>query len=164
METIDDPALQACFVRTRGRAGVRIVGLREARRELLDALRDGIPVGLVGDRDLTGGGIADPAVRGPGRRCRSGPAMLAVESGAPTYVDRPSGGPGSAAIAAGSIRDRRPGRGHAARARDGDDDAAWRPPSSGLIADAPEQWWAIFFPIWPDLEAARRRAAAEAAA
>ena len=22
-----------------------------------------------------------------------------------------------------------------------------------LIADAPDQWWAIFFPIWPDLEA-----------
>ena len=22
-----------------------------------------------------------------------------------------------------------------------------------LIADAPEQWWAVFFPIWPDLEA-----------
>ena len=40
-----------------------------------------------------------------------------------------------------------------------------------LIADAPDQWWAIFFPIWPDLEAearaGRRRAgrpAAEAAA
>ena len=25
-----------------------------------------------------------------------------------------------------------------------------------LIADAPDQWWAIFFPIWPDLEARRR--------
>jgi lauroyl/myristoyl acyltransferase len=23
-----------------------------------------------------------------------------------------------------------------------------------LIADSPEQWWAVFFPIWPDLEAA----------
>jgi hypothetical protein len=20
-----------------------------------------------------------------------------------------------------------------------------------LVADAPEQWWAVFFPIWPDL-------------
>ena len=43
-------------MRTRGAAGVRIVGLREARRELLAALRDGTSVGLVGDRDLTGGG------------------------------------------------------------------------------------------------------------
>jgi len=22
-----------------------------------------------------------------------------------------------------------------------------------FIATAPEQWWAVFFPIWPDLEA-----------
>jgi lauroyl/myristoyl acyltransferase len=21
-----------------------------------------------------------------------------------------------------------------------------------IIADAPDQWWSIFFPIWPDLE------------
>ena len=33
METVDDEALQAWFTRTRGAAGVRIVGLREARRE-----------------------------------------------------------------------------------------------------------------------------------
>ena len=26
-----------------------------------------------------------------------------------------------------------------------------------LIADAPDQWWAIFFPIWPDLEAEAAR-------
>ena len=23
-----------------------------------------------------------------------------------------------------------------------------------VIADAPAQWWAVFFPIWPDLEEA----------
>jgi hypothetical protein len=23
-----------------------------------------------------------------------------------------------------------------------------------FVADAPDQWWAVFFPIWPDLEAA----------
>ena len=34
-------------------------------------------------------------------------------------------------------------------------------PSSAIIEDAPEQWWAVFFPIWPDLEreAARPRPA-----
>ena len=52
METIEDAGLQAYFERTRGVAGIRLVGLREARRELLSALRNGIPVGLVGDRDL----------------------------------------------------------------------------------------------------------------
>ena len=39
---------QAYFERTRGVAGIRLVGLREARRELTHALRNGIPVGLVG--------------------------------------------------------------------------------------------------------------------
>ena len=32
-----------------------------------------------------------------------------------------------------------------------------------LIADAPDQWWAIFFPIWPDLEAAAGEALGAAA-
>jgi hypothetical protein len=26
-----------------------------------------------------------------------------------------------------------------------------------LVADAPEQWWAVFFPIWPDLALESRR-------
>ncbi len=66
METIDDPDLQAWFVRTRGAMGVRIVGLREARRELLAALRAGTSVGLVGDRDLTGGGTLTELFGAPG--------------------------------------------------------------------------------------------------
>ena len=43
-----------------------------------------------------------------------------------------------------------PGRRHAARAGHGVPDRRGRPPSSALIANAPDQWWAIFFPIWPD--------------
>ena len=39
METIGDPELQRWFVRTRGGVGLRIVGLREARRELENAQR-----------------------------------------------------------------------------------------------------------------------------
>jgi len=26
-----------------------------------------------------------------------------------------------------------------------------------LVADAPEQWWTVFFPIWPDLAPEPRR-------
>ena len=85
METVEDDDLQACFVRTRGAAGVRIVGLREARRELLAALRAGISVGLVGDRDLTGGGLPVQLFGAPAN-LPLGPALLAVESGAPLYV------------------------------------------------------------------------------
>ena len=84
METIDDPGLQAWFERTRGVNGVQLVGLREARRVLQDALRNGTPVGLVGDRDLTGGGIPIPLFGAPAT-LPMGPAMLAVESGVPVY-------------------------------------------------------------------------------
>jgi KDO2-lipid IV(A) lauroyltransferase len=150
METVGDEDLQAFFVRSRGAVGIRIVGLREARRELLAALRDGISVGLVGDRDLTGGGLPVPLFGAPAN-LPLGPALLAVESGAPLYV----------------VGVRRAGRG---RYRGGLE--AVRAPADGTrrervtatmtalaaafertIASAPEQWWAVFFPIWPDLEA-----------
>lgn len=164
METIDDPGLQAYYERTRGVAGIRLVGLREARRALLSALREGIPVGLVGDRDLTGGGTPI-ALFGAPSVLPMGPAMLAVESGVPTYA----------------MGIRRNGNGHF-RARlipiDVPADGSRRERVTStmidlaaafeeLIADAPDQWWAVFFPIWPDLEADAAReatAAREAAA
>ena len=151
METIEDAGLQAYFERTRGVAGIRLVGLREARRELTHALRNGIPVGLVGDRDLTGGGTLVPLFGAPALM-PMGPAMLAVETGVPTY----------------GMTVRRAGRGGHFRGKIIPIDV----PAEGtrrervtttmtrlaaafedLIADAPDQWWAVFFPIWPDLEA-----------
>jgi phosphatidylinositol dimannoside acyltransferase len=150
METIDDPGLQVYFERTRGVAGIRLVGLREARRALLAALRDGIAVGLVGDRDLTGGGtpvtlFGSPAI------LPMGPAMLAVESGVPTYamgVRRATKGRFRGRIipievAADGTRRERVTMTMVRLA------AAFEE----LIAEAPDQWWAVFFPIWPDLEA-----------
>jgi KDO2-lipid IV(A) lauroyltransferase len=150
METIDDAGLQAYFERTRGVAGIRLVGLREARRELTQALRSGIPVGLVGDRDLTGGGSTVPLFGAPAYM-PMGPAMLAVETGVPTYamtvrraaedhfrgkiipIDVPAEGSRRERVTTTMTR--------LARAFE------------DLIADAPDQWWAVFFPIWPDLEA-----------
>ncbi len=151
METIDDVALQDFFVRTRGAAGVRIVGLREARRELLEALHDGTSVGLVGDRDLTGGGLPIPLFGAPAN-LPLGPAMLAVESGAPLYVvgvrrtarTRYRGGIEAVPVPAEGTRRERVTAAMTALA------AAFE----RTVATAPEQWWAIFFPIWPDLEAA----------
>src|SRR5258705_8446750 len=150
METIDDAGLQAYFERTRGVAGIKLVGLREARRELTDALRNGIPVGLVGDRDLTGGGTEIPLFGAPALM-PMGPAMLAVETGVPTYA----------------MTVRRSGDGHF-RGKivpvEVPADGTRREPVTTtmtrlsaafeyLIAHAPDQWWAVFFPIWPDLEA-----------
>jgi KDO2-lipid IV(A) lauroyltransferase len=150
METLGDPDLQAWFVRTRGAAGVRIVGLREARRELTAALRAGTSVGLVGDRDLTGGGALIELFGAPAR-LPLGPALLAVETDAPVFVAGVRrDGPGRylgrvepvAVPSDGSRRER------AIETTAGIARAFER-----VIADAPEQWWAVFFPIWPDLEA-----------
>ena len=98
METIDDPGPAGLLRADAGVAGVRLVGLREARRELTKALRDGIPVGLVGDRDLTGGGTTIPLFGAPATM-PMGPAMLAVETGVPTYAItvRRGGPPGTSA-------------------------------------------------------------------
>jgi lauroyl/myristoyl acyltransferase len=151
METIEDDDLQAFFVRTRGAAGVRIVGLTEARRELLRALREGVSVGLVGDRDLTGGGLPIPLF-GALANLPLGPAMLAVESGAQLYVvgvrraglTRYRGGLEAIPVPADGTR-----RERVTAAMTGLAAAFER-----TVATAPEQWWAVFFPIWPDLEAA----------
>ena len=151
METVEDEALQAWFTRTRGAAGVRLVGLREARRELMAALRDGTPVGLVGDRDLTGGGTLVPLFGAPAR-LPLGPAMLAVESGAATYVmavRRAAHGRYIGRLETvqvppeGSRRERVTGTMTSLAAA-----------FERVIEDAPAQWWAVFFPIWPDLEEA----------
>ena len=150
METLGDPALQRWFERTRATFGVRIIGLREARRALMAELRSGESVGLVADRDITGGGI-EVAFFGSPAPLPVGPAFLATETGVPIYL-------------AGIWRVGK--RGYRGRleeipvAREG----ARRDRIAGtlkaearalerMIANAPEQWMAIFFPIWPDLEA-----------
>ena len=147
MEAVDDPALQGWFERTRGSLGVRIVGLRAARRALMAELRAGGQVGIVGDRDIGGGGIETPLFGAPAP-LPIGPALLAIESGAPIYAvgvrrlpdGRVAGRLIPVAVAAeGSRRER-----IAATLR------AEAAAFEGLIALAPDQWSAIFFPIWPD--------------
>ena len=126
--------------------------MREARRELLGALRDGTSVGLVGDRDLTGGGLPIPLFGAPAN-LPLGPAMLAVESGAPLYVVgvRRTGDRAVPGWPGGRSRSR-----GAARAASGSPSTmtALAAAFERTVATAPEQWWAVFFPIWPDLEAA----------
>lgn len=149
METIDDPAMQRYFVRTRGSIGIRLVGLREARRELTTALGQGGPVGLVADRDLTGGGMPVTFFGAPAA-LPLGPALLAVETGAPAWIS--------------SVRRVAHGRyiGRLERIAPPDEGTRRERVTAFIeaqarafereIALAPEQWWAAFFPIWPDLE------------
>ena len=147
MEAVADPALQRWFLATRSSVGLRLVGLREARRELLAALRDGGIVGLVADRDLTGGGIPTPFFGRPAP-LPAGPGLLVVETGAPAvavvvrrtldvhYVARLEALP----VPEGATRRDRVAAFLAAEA------AAFE----RFILEAPEQWWGAFYPIWPD--------------
>ena len=148
METVDDRPLQAWFEQTRGSLGVRIVGLRAARRELQTALRTDGFVGIVADRDVAGGGIEVPFF-GAAARFPIGPALLAIESGARIFAvavrrlpdGRVAGGLRPVPVATqGSRRDRITATLGALAAA-----------LEEAIAEAPEQWSGAFFPIWPDL-------------
>lgn len=161
METLANPALQRYVATTRARIGVHIVGLDRAASELAAALRRGEPVGLIADRDLTGSGVTAELFGAPAP-IPPGPALLALESKAPMFVAAVRrAGPGRyrgnirplATPTEGSIRER-VRQIVQAEAR----------LFEQAIVDAPEQWWAIFFPIWPDLEEAHPDGAARAAA
>ena len=161
METVGDPELQAWFMRTRAAFGVRIVGLREARRELSAALKRGEHIGIVADRDISGGGVEVPFF-GALAPIPVGPAFLAIEAGAPicmagvwrtgrlTYRGRLDEVP----VAAEGSRRQRIEATVAAEAAE----------FERLIAHAPDQWGAVFAPIWPDLEAEAAGAADREAA
>lgn len=160
-ETISDPVLQAYLVRTRGRLGLQLIELSGAKRRLKAALADGETVGLLGDRDITGGGI-DTELFGAPSPLAAGPALLAMDSGITPHVFgvwRDGTGVYHVSVepvpfpTEGSRRERV----HAyleAEAR----------AFERHIAAAPEQWLAIFHPLWPDLEAmATRQASREPA-
>jgi KDO2-lipid IV(A) lauroyltransferase len=148
METVDDPPLQAWFERTRGSLGVRIVGLRAARRALQAELRSGGSVGIVADRDVAGGGIPVPFFGSPAP-FPIGPALLAIEANARIYAV------GVRRLTDGHVGGRLL---HVPVAADGGRReriaatlAALASAFEDLISDAPEQWTGAFFPIWPDL-------------
>ena len=151
MESVGDPDLQAYFALTRGATGLRIVPLPGAARELSAALARGESVAIVADRVIGGAG-ARVELFGAEARLPLGPALLALESGAPAWL----------------VTARRTGHGFyrahleliplpatgERRERIAAFLAAQARAVERAVALAPEQWWALFFPIWPE---ARRR-------
>ncbi len=145
METVANPALQAYFERTRGASGIGIVSAVGASSHLRDALAVGDDVAIVSDRPIGGLGVRVELL-GAIARMPVGPAVLAVESGAPVYaigVVRTGWGRWSAHIerldlpAVGTRRER------LSAVLDAQARAFER-----IISEAPEQWWACLFPIW----------------
>lgn len=148
-ETLGDPAMQDYMVRTRNRMGLELIELSGAKRLLKEALHDGRIVGLLGDRDITGGGI-DTELFGAPAPLAAGPALLAMDTGVTPHVFgvwRDRGGvyhvsAEAVPLPAAGTRRERVNAYLAAEAR----------AFERHIARAPEQWLAIFHPIWPDLE------------
>lgn len=149
METVSNARIQRYIFATRATNGVRIVSLETAGTELLGALRRNEPVGLIADRDITGAGI-EAELFGAKTKLPAGPMFLAAETAAPVYM--------------ASVRRSRPGHylgkiwtlppPEGANRRERIRSMA-RDEARGferIIIDAPEQWLALFHPIWPDLE------------
>ena len=147
METVANPDLQAYFERTRGEAGLTLVPTDGAGRILAQRLANSEAVAIVADRVVSGVG-ARVKLFGRETRLPLGPAALALETGAPAWAvatRRTGWGEYRSELdpielpASGTRRERLGGfMANQARAFE------------RLIAAAPEQWWAVFFPIWPD--------------
>jgi KDO2-lipid IV(A) lauroyltransferase len=112
------------------------------------AVRAGEPIGIVADRDIAGGGVEVPLF-GHRLPLPMGPALIAIESGAPLYAvgvrrlpdHRFAGRLLAVPVATDGTRRERIAATLTSMA------AAFE----SLIADAPEQWSGVFFPLWPDL-------------
>jgi phosphatidylinositol dimannoside acyltransferase len=151
MESVPNPRIQRWVFSTRAKVGVRIVGLEDAR-ELVATLRRNEPVGLVADRDITGGGIEADLFGAP-TRIPAGPAFLAVETGAPIYaatVRRTGPGRYRGSLCALPVPEGATSRKERIRGLLREEARVFE----HFIAEAPDQWLAVFHPIWPDLEPA----------
>jgi KDO2-lipid IV(A) lauroyltransferase len=150
-ETLSDPGIQAYLVETRGRLGLELIELSGAKRKLRDALLAGETVGLLGDRDITGGGI-DTELFGAPSPLAAGPALLAMDTGVTPHVF----GVWRDAADVYHVRAEAvpfPAEGTRRERVQGFLDAEARA-FERVVAYAPEQWLAVFHPIWPDLERA----------
>jgi KDO2-lipid IV(A) lauroyltransferase len=151
-ETIADADLQAYIVETRSRMGLELIGLAEAKRMLRAALLRGETVGLLGDRDITGGGVHTEFFGAPSPLA-AGPALLAMDTGLTPYVF----GVWRDEVGVYHVRAEPvpfPAEGTRRERVTAYLDAEARA-FERHIAAAPEQWLAIFHPLWPDLEPAR---------
>ena len=144
METVADPDLQSYFERTRAETGIKVVPLAGAATALRTALGAGEAVALVADRPVGGSGALVELFGAPAR-LPTGPAALAIESGAPAWLvatrrvgyseyrvrlERIEPQPGTRREQLSSFM------------------AAEAAAFERAVADAPEQWWTLFFPIW----------------
>ena len=147
MEFVGSPLARAYFERVRNELDVTIVPVDNAADALIAALERGEAVGIVADRNIVGRG-SQVELFGAPVRLPIGPAMLAVGTGAPLYLQAiERTGPGE--WLGHSVRLRPPDgatRREATRAILEQEARAFE----RIIARAPEQWTTLFFPIWEE--------------
>jgi phosphatidylinositol dimannoside acyltransferase len=155
VERVEPPALFDWFVEFRQRIGMEIVPLGpDAGRSIVNAIKQAHVIALLCDRDIGGGGT-EVTFFGETTTLPSGPAVLALRTGAPlipTGVYDQGGGhhhaivrPPIAAERRGSFRD------DVARITQ-----AMAYDLEGLIRRAPEQWH-LLQPNWPSDRPGSRR-------
>jgi lauroyl/myristoyl acyltransferase len=145
METVANPALRAYFEKSRSALGISIVPLRDAGRELTARLARGQGVALVADRLISGSG-ARVELFGAPTRVPVGPAVLAAESGAEVFAIAVRRTGWTHWVIRVEPIELVPGAPRRARVRDALDQEMRT--LERLVADAPEQWWSLFFPLW----------------
>jgi len=147
MEFVESPFARAYFERVRNELGVTIVPLEGSAPILIAALERGEAVGVVADRNIVGRGTPIELFGGT-VRLPIGPAVLAVQTGAPIYlqaVERT--GPGEWLGHTIAIRpDPNAKRREATRSIIEQEARAFE----RIVARAPEQWTTLLFPIWED--------------
>ena len=151
METLDNAPLQDALLRARARTAITILPLRGSGPALAAAFAAGSSIGLVADRDIRHSGTVVDFFGHPAP-LPTGPAIFAVESGAALMVvaaRRTRPGEYAGAV----IPIEMPGTG-SRRERVRLTVQAMAHAMERLVAAAPEQWWTIFFPVWPDLRMA----------
>jgi KDO2-lipid IV(A) lauroyltransferase len=150
IEEIEPRVLYEFLAKRRGVGMVDLVPLREARRPLMQRLRDGGLVGIIGDRDLEGNG-QPVTMFGHPTTMPTGPASLAVLHRAALVVGRCLRVGPDRFLADGELMDV-PASGD----RRADTTALVERIAARFerdIGTAPEQWGGAFQPFWPDLKA-----------
>ena len=148
-EVLGNPGIQKFIVDSRERVGLQLVPMEEGATAMPAALREGKSLGIIADRDMTGGGI-EVELFGGKAKIPVGPVLLGLQHNVPVYVC------GMRRTATGGYRANLrevldPG-GPSKRERMHTMAQAEAHIFEQIIVDAPDQWLAAFHRVWPDLE------------
>jgi phosphatidylinositol dimannoside acyltransferase len=148
VEEIEPRELFRFLAERRGGGGPELVPLARSRRALVQRLRDGGVVAIIGDRDLAGDG-QPVTMFGHPRTLPMGPAWLAVNHRAALLVGRCLRIGPDRFRAIGTFLDIPDSGDRREDVRVLVERIAAR--FEADIGAAPEQWWGAFQPFWPDL-------------